>query len=86
MAHYPVERLYRQVVVRYHIENAHAVNVVVEVFARVFVIQLAQNAFSRMPERRVSDVVAYCYRFDEIGIETQRTAYLACYTRNEMHV
>ena len=51
-------------------EHAHAVDIVAKTAAHAFV----QHIFAAVGKRRVADVVRQRDRFDEIAVQTQRTA------------
>ncbi len=83
---YAVESLNGEIVVKNIVQRAHAVHVVVEVFLRGGEIEIAQNAFARMTERRVPYVVPDGNGFDEIEIKPERAPDLAGYARYELYV
>ena len=66
------------------LQQAHAVNVVIEIAPCVFPVQGGESMFSSMTEWRVSKVVPKGDSFDQVAVETQGPANLACSLRDEL--
>ena len=81
-----VERLQRDVACVERVEHAHGMHVVVEEAPRVGVVQVVQNAFSRMAERGVSQVVAERDGLGQVFVQAEHPRDRAGRARDELYV
>ena len=58
----------------------------VEIASRIRMVKLGEEAFSRVSERRMSEIVTKGNRLDQVKVQVQHTADIAGDPRNKLYM